>query len=217
MKDKAYKVSLAKNPNISVKVIPGHFATNSAHINSYIDMSPLKSNALVARDAARELAIPYLSSSMIETIVCMENTKVIGAFLAEELLEHGMSVMNSGSEINVVTPLNNTKGKMIFFDSEIKLITNRKILLLVATISSGKTVNNTLECLEYYGGELVGISTLFMASDADLDLDIEVNTLFTADDIHDYKIFSPGNCELCKAGVLVNAIISSEGYKRISS
>jgi orotate phosphoribosyltransferase len=215
MKDRAYKVSLTKNPKISVKVIPGHYATNSAHINNYLDVSPLKSNALVARDVARELAIPYLSSSLVETIVCMENTKVIGAFIAEELLQHGMSVMNSESEINVVTPLNNTSGKMIFFDSEIKLITNRKILLLVATISSGKTVNNTLECLEYYGGELAGISTLFLASD--LNLDLEVNTLFTAEDIHDYKIYNPSECELCKAGVKVNAIISSEGYKKISS
>jgi orotate phosphoribosyltransferase len=213
MENKAYKVSLAKNSKISIKVIPGHFATNSAHISHYLDVSTLKSNASIAQDVARELALPYLSSSPIDTIVCMENTKVIGAFLALELSQLGMAVINSGCEINVLTPMSNTNGKLIFFESEIGWITGRNILLLVATISSGRTVRSALECIEYYGGKLAGISALFLASSEKLNM--ESHALFTSEDIENYKVYKPSECEMCKAGEKVEVIISSEGYTKI--
>ena len=215
MENNAYKVSLAKNPKISIKVIPGHFATNSSHISHYLDVSTLKSNALIAQDVARELALPYLSSCPIDTIVCMENTKVIGAFLAQELSQHGMKVLNSGCEINVVTPMSNINGKLVFFDSEIEWIENRNILLLVATISSGRTVRSALECLEYYGGKLVGISALFLASSERLKH--ESHSLFTTEDIEGYKVYKPSECEMCKAGLKVDIIVGSDGYTKISN
>jgi orotate phosphoribosyltransferase len=58
MKDKAYKVALEKNPIISMEVIPGHFTTSGTHTTHFLDVSELKSNSVVARDIARELAVP---------------------------------------------------------------------------------------------------------------------------------------------------------------
>jgi len=213
MERKTFTVRLERNPSISINVIPGHFTTGTAHISHYLDVSGLKSNALIARDVARELAIPYLASTLVETIVCMENTDVIGAYLAEELIQDGVAVVNSGSDVHIVTPLSNANGKLVFHESEIKWITNRNILLLVATVSSGRTVKSALDCLAYYGGRLDGISALFLASQEKIGQ--EIHALFTSDDIEGYSVFSAGKCEMCKAGQKLDAIISSEGYTKI--
>jgi len=213
METKAFTVSLAKNPLISIKVIPGHFTTSNAHSNNYLDVNSLKWSALIARDVAREMAIPYKTTTLVDTIVCMEKTEVIGAYLAEELFQDGPAVINSENEIHVVTPTNNVNGNLVFQDSVIGWISNKKILLLVASISSGRTVTSALECLTYYGGILAGISAIYLTSREVLGHDI--NTLFTSDDIPGYKLFIPGECELCKAGVKLDALVNSEGYTKI--
>ena len=210
MEEKAYNISLDKNPLISIKVIPGHFTTSNAHVNYYLDVSGLKSSAIVARNVARELAIPYLAQTHVDTIVCMERTEVLGAYLAEELLKEGISVMNSGSDINVVYPLNSTSGKYIFKDNLLDCISGRDIILLETSISSGKTVNSAVECLMYYGGKLAGISSLFVASGVNSIM--EINALFTSEDIPGYKTYNPGDCAMCKAGQKLDALIGSEGY-----
>ncbi|MCL2479997.1 MAG: hypothetical protein FWF22_10865 [Treponema sp.] len=213
METKAFQISLEQNSLITINVIPGHFTTSNVHINNYLDVSGLKSNCLAARNAARELAIPYLSSVMIDTIVCMEGTEVIGAYLAEELLQEGNSVINAGGEIHVVTPSSNISGKLIFNDSTAAWISGKNILLLVATISSGQTIRSAMECLSYYNGRLAGISALFISSYDRLEQ--KIHALFTSDDIPGYGVFSPTECEMCRAGQKLDAIISSEGYTKI--
>jgi len=213
MEDKAYSVSLAKNPIITVNVTPGHFTTNNIHTNNYLDFSSLKSDIAVARDVAREIAIPYLSSTLVDTIVCMEKMDVVGAYVAQELVQDGTSVINSGNSIHVVSPINNAYGKLVFPDSTTKWINGKNILLLVATVSSGRSLNIALECISYYGGKLAGISSLYRASD--VKAEIEIQTLFTSEDIPGYKLFTANECEMCKGGQKLEAIISSEGYTKI--
>lgn len=213
MKSKSFLVPLEKNPLITMTVIPGHFTTSSSHISHYLDVSGLKSNALVARDVARELAIPYLSSKLIDTIVCMERTEVIGAYLAEELLQSGPSVVNADSEIYVVTPISNNIGTLSFQSSMIKRIVGRNILLLTASISSGRTLDSALDCVAYYGGKIVGISALFVVPNDKYEH--EIHPLFTSQDIPDYRMYRARDCELCRAGRKLDAQISSEGYTKI--
>ena len=213
MESKAFNIVLEKNPIISIKVIPGHFTTANVHANYFLDVSTLKSNALVARDVGRELALPYLSSTLVDTIVCMENTKVIGAYLAEELLGEGTAVMNSGGEIHVVTPMQSDGGKLVFYDSEVEWITNKNILVLTATISSGMTLRSALDCLSFYKGRVAGISTLLMLSTDDSGH--EIHTLFTSDDIPGYQMYRSGQCEMCDSGQKLDALISSEGFTKI--
>jgi orotate phosphoribosyltransferase len=213
MEEKAFKISLTKNPIISIKVIPGHFTTSNAHTNNYLDVSGIKSSALVACDVAQELAIPYLTSTIVDTIVCMEKTEVIGAFLAHELQQHGTTVMNEGNEIHVVTPSNNVNGNMIFQDNLIEWISNKHVILLVASVSSARALRIGMDCISYYGGILDGISALFVASPEKQKE--KINALFTSDDIPGYKLFSTAECEMCKAGIKLDAIVSSEGYTKI--
>ena len=209
----SFSYSLKKNPLISIRGTPGHFSTSTNHMNYYLDVSTLKANALVARDVARELAIPYVSTTLVNTIVCMENTKVIGAFLAQELLQEGPKIINSGGEINVVTPMSSVDGKLLFYDNELEWIKDKHILLLAASISSGRTLNSALECISYYKGIIAGISALFLFADAMPHM--KINTLFKSDDVPGYKVYSTGECEMCKSGQRLDALISSEGYRKI--
>jgi len=213
MENKSFNVSLAKNPIITIKVTPGHFTTSTRHVNHYLDVSELKTNALVARDVARELAIPYLSTAMVDTIVCMERTEVIAAFLAEELLQPGTAVMNSGGEIHVATPVNNASGKMVFQDNVVEWINNKNVILLDASVSSARAVHIGMDCIAYYGGRLAGISALFVASPEKQPYSI--NTLFTSNDIPGYRLYETVECEMCKAGQKIDALISSDGYTRV--
>lgn len=214
MKNEVFTISLTKNPLINLNVNPGHFTTSHFHTTHYLDLNNLKTNASIAKDVAIELALPYLTSTLVDTIVCMEETEVIGAYMAQELLQEGMAVINSGREIHIATPISNVNRNLIFQSNMQKLIIKRSIIVLVSSISSGMTLNNALECLGYYGGNVVGISALYNAYPEKQGQ--EIHSLFTSEDLPDYRIYSPNECPMCKEGHKLDAIIVHDGYIEIN-
>jgi len=208
-----FKVTSHKNPLITIQVAPGHFATGSSHISHYIDISELKSSSSAAKNAARELAMPYLANNIVDVIVCMEGTEIIAAYLADELLQPGLTVMNEGDEIYVFTPMNTSHGHFIFHDNVQKKVYNKNVVLMVASMSTGATVNRALEFLTYYGANLIGISAVFSAFPEIGGR--QVHSLFTCDDIPDYYFYRPSVCSMCREGRKLDAIINSEGYTKI--
>ncbi|AGC68719.1 hypothetical protein Cst_c17390 [Thermoclostridium stercorarium subsp. stercorarium DSM 8532] len=213
MFNQSFTVSYPKNPAINLKVVPGHFTTNHFHTNSYLDLDNLKSSATIARSVAVELAAPYLTDTPADTIVCMEGTEVVGAYLAQELMKKGIAYINQVKDIYVVTPASNVHRKLIFHSNTQELIVNRNIILLVSSISSGITLYGALDCLSYYGGRIVGISALFNAFPERHKH--KIHSLFTNVNIPDYQIFSPSECPMCKAGYKLDAIIVHDGYIKI--
>lgn len=199
------------NHHIKIGVLKGHFATNHSHVNYYIDMTTIKTKCNVARDVASELATKYYDTD-IDTIICLEGTQMVGAFLAERLSANG-SGMNQGKNISVITPELNSNNQMIFRDNIQRLVRDRKIMLLISSASSGKTINRSVECLAYYGGQLNGICALFsFIKDYQ---GIPVKAMFTEDNIPDYFSSSAIDCPLCKANQRVDAVITSFGYSKI--
>ena len=83
------KIQTKEHPNIVLKAIPGHFATPNSHVNYFLDMTTLKTNLEEASAVARELSVQIGSSTVIDTIVCIDGCEIIGAFLAEELTKAG--------------------------------------------------------------------------------------------------------------------------------
>lgn len=222
LENRAFTVSLKKNSSIKMNVIPGHFSTKHYHSTHYLDLCNLKNNATIASNIAAEMALPYMVNKLVDTIVCIEGTEVIGAYMAKELSKEGTLVMNAGRDIYVLTPKVNINRKLVFQNNTQELIYNKNIVLLVSLMARGVTVNNVLECLAYYGGKVMGISTLFntLAESHDygtktLFKNIEVHSLFTDKDIPGYKIYNPSECEACKEGRGLDAIVLEDGYIRI--
>lgn len=212
MEYQKYTVTSHKNKLITLDVIPGHFTTSNSHLTHYLDMNRLKFNALLARDIAREMAVPYLSNGLIDTIICMEGTEVIGAYLAEDLMENGAMVVNSDKDIYVVTPISNINGQLVFTQNAQQMIYRRHIVLLVASTSSGYTINRALDCLKYYKGILAGISSIFSAIPEVSGY--PVNSIFSSKDILGYRTYKPSDCALCRAGRQLDAIVNHDGYTR---
>ena len=153
------KMRSRKFPDVIIKVIPGHFITPNTHKNYYIDMTTMKTRQNEARAAARAMASTYTSSTIIDTIVCMDGMEVIGAYLADELTNAGIMSMNAHRTIYIYTPEFDTSGQLIFRENSKMMIRGKHVLLLMASATAGKTVLRAAESIDLYGGEVVGITT----------------------------------------------------------
>ena len=213
MEARAINITSKQDKSLKIKIIPGHFATNHSHINYYIDMTGIKTKHNVARAAGELLAKEYANSTDIDTIVCMDGTEVIAAYLADSLAENSYGTLNRDKTIRIITPEFNTNGQMIFRDNIQKCVWNQNILLLIASASTGKSIIRSLECIKYYGGKVVGISALFSAIENQYH--VPVNALFTPDDLPDYHTYRYDECPFCKNGQKIDAIVNSFGYSKI--
>ncbi len=209
----AMKVYSQYNNSVSIKVVPGHFATNHSHITHYIDMTTLKSRQSMARAAAKSIAGEYVGTTIVDTIVCMDGTEVIGGYPAEELTNSGIMSMNQHKAMYVVTPEFNSAGQMIFRDNIQPMIKGRHVLFLLASATTGRTIERSLECISYYGGIVAGISAIFSANEVIAGQ--PVHTLFKASDIPEYKTYPHNQCPYCQAGKRIEAIVNSYGYSKL--
>ena len=172
-------------------------------------MTSLKTSMKMARDAAHDLGEDFYNV-YIDTIICLEGTEMLGAFLAEYLSGNGI---NLGKDINLITPEMNAVNQMIFRDNTQKMIWGKRVLILVSSASTGQTINRAMDCLQYYSGEMVAIGAIFSAIEA-VD-GIEVKALFKGTDLPHYDNYASDACPLCKKGIKVDALINSFGYSKL--
>ena len=126
-----------KNPKARIKMLSGHFATKNSHVNTYIDMSTVKTRHNNARETARTLAEEYKMNTMIDTIVCLKNTEVIGAFMAEALADSSNMSMSAGNNISVVTPEFDLTGQILFRENSQRMIENKQVLIHTDYMATG--------------------------------------------------------------------------------
>ena len=133
MNSRAIDLRAKKNKRIGIKIIPGHFSTSHSHVNYYIDMTDIKSYYKKAKLAAEELAKAY-SSTPVDVIICLEGTRIVGAYLAEELAQTSIAAINHDANLAVVTPETNANNQMIFRDNIQPIIWNKRVLLMLSLI-----------------------------------------------------------------------------------
>ncbi|EET62521.1 hypothetical protein BRYFOR_05556 [Marvinbryantia formatexigens DSM 14469] len=213
MESRVIRIPSKTDSNVVLRVIPGHFVTNHSHINYYVDMTFLKARKSEAEGAARILARNYENTTYIDTIVCMDGCEIIGAYLAEQLTRNGIMSMNSHKTMYVVSPEIHTGGQLIFRDNMQGMIRDKHVLLMLATASTGITIKRAVECIRYYGGIVEGAAALFSAT-GEVD-GVKVSSLFTAEDIPDYKMYHATECPMCRANQKLDAIVNSYGYSRM--
>ncbi|MBO6133932.1 MAG: phosphoribosyltransferase [Lachnospiraceae bacterium] len=209
------KIISPKNPNIILRVIPGHFVTRYSHINYYVDMTGMKSRQSEANAVAEEISTYYASSAIVDTIVCLDGCEVIGAYLSEKLTAAGTISMNAHKTIYIMAgPEYSIDGQMIFRENVRSLIKNKHVLVLLASATTGRTLQRVVNTIKYYGGTVTGISAIFSITD---EVDgIPVTHIFNQHDLPDYESYSHGECKLCQSGTPVDAMVNSFGYSRVS-
>ena len=213
METKVMRIPSKVNSNVVLRMMPGHFATNHSHINYYVDMTFLKARKSEAEAAAKILARNYQTSTYIDTIVCMDGCEIIGAYLADELTRHSIMSLNSHQTMYVVSPEIHTGGQLIFRDNMQSMINGKHILLVLATAPTGLTVRRAFECINYYGGIMEGAAALFSAT-KEVE-GIKINSLFTPEDIPDYRTYHFTDCPMCKEKKKIDAIVNSYGYSKL--
>ncbi|MBP8988961.1 MAG: orotate phosphoribosyltransferase [Clostridia bacterium] len=213
METRAREIKARNNPQIRMRVTPGHFATRNSHINYYVDLTQVKCLHKMAKLAGQELAVHYGLTIPIDTIVCLEGVEVVAAFMALALNERAGLSQHEDQSIAIVTPEVNSSGQLMFRDNTQSMIWNRSVLLLVASATTGHTITQAVECIDYYNGRISGISALFSAIHKAGDY--VINSIFSREDVPDYETYSPADCPSCKAHHKIDALVNSFGYSKL--
>ena len=199
--------------NVPLRVAKGHFATNHSHINYYIDITYQKTRLSEAKAVAKYLVKNFKNTVLVDTVLCLDGTGVIGTCLAEELTASGFKSINAHNTIYVVEPEFGTNSQMIFRDNIQPMIRGKHVLVLMASVTTGFTAKRSLEAIGYYGGEVAGVAALYSA--VDYVEGYPVSSVYSVNDLPDYKSYDYRECPYCKAGKRIDALVNSFGYSEL--
>jgi len=213
MEQRMIKFYSRQSNSLAMHVIPGHFATSHSHINYYIDVTSVATRTKEAKEAAKMLRLQIPSNQIVDTIVCMDKTEMIGAFLSDELENNGFVNRNAHETTYVISPEINNNNQMLFRDNNKKAIAGKHVVLLLATTTTGETIRRSLECIQYYGGTVAAVCSIFSTID---EIDgKKINYLFDVNDIPGYEAYPVHNCPFCKKGHLIEAMVNGFGYSKL--
>lgn len=210
--ENSYKISTKRN-NLFLRVSEGHFATNHSHINYYIDVTTQKTRLSEAQAVAEELVGYYSSSTVVDTILCLDGTEVIGTCLANELTKGGFLSVNAHNTIYILTPERTSGSQIIFRDSSLSAIKGKHVLILAASVTTGYTAKSAVEAIKYYGGEVAGIAAIF--STVENYASFPVRSVFDPNDLKNYESYPSHDCPLCRQGKRIDALVNSFGYSKL--
>ena len=204
------KIPAKLNPNVALKIIPGHYATTHSHITNYMEIGTLKTRCSEAHGVASLLAMHFTISTPVDTIVCADGTEVIGTFLAEELTRAGVLNYNAHRTMYVLAPEYTSSGQIIFRDNLQLAIRGKHVLLLMGSLTTGRTLERLMEGVRYYGADISGACAIFSAV-KEVD-NIPVISVFRPEEVPNFQSYTPSECPLCKQGQKLDALVNSFGY-----
>lgn len=229
------KIPSRDNEKLKLKVTPGHFSSDRFHVNYYIDMSSLKMRQSESKLVAKVMAEKYVKKvkvpntvmginlshfaetgahrTPVDTIICMDGCEVIGAYLAEELSEGGFPSNNKHESFYVITPEFDNTGQMVVRNNIQPMIRGKNVLVVLATAMSGRTITKAIGTILAYGGKVTGLSVIF-ANVEEVD-GYPVYGVFTHEDLPNFKLSSPSDCEDCKNQQKLDAVVNSYGYQML--
>lgn len=203
-----------KRKNLFLRVAKGHFATSYTHSNYYIDVADQKSRYSEAKAVAEELCSAYnYSTTIVDTILCLDGTEVIGACLANELTKNSFANINAHQTIYVVTPEIVNGSQMMFRDNLVHMVQGKHVLILAVSVASGATAKAAIEAVKYYGGEVSGVASIF-ATVASCG-GYTVNSVFNPNDLEGYFAVPAHECPHCREGKKLDALINCHGCSKL--
>lgn len=202
-----------KNSDVILRVKKGHFATMHSHTNYFVDVTTQKMNLAEAKAVAQELASGYRARTIIDSILCIDGMEVVGTCIAELLTEDHYLNINAKHSINVLSPEYISGGQMMFRDNLTPMITGKNVLVLAASVTTGKSALAAMDAVNYYGGKVVGVAAIF-ATVGECDSH-PVSSIFDPNDLGDYQSYKPNRCPFCGEGKKIEALINSYGYSKL--
>ena len=198
---------------VPLRFAQGHLATNHSHINYYVDITYHKTRLSEAKDSAYALVSQFINDTPVDTILCLDGTAVLGTCVAEELTKSGFSTINQHQTIYVLEPEYNANSQIIFRDNIKPMIQGKTVLILMASVTTGFTARRSIEAIGYYGGRVAGVAAIYRAVDEVGGY--PVRSVFSIDDLPEYRSYDYRDCPYCKAGQKLDALVNSFGYSEI--
>ena len=199
-----------RHGGLPLRIARGHFATSHSHFNYYVYLTMTKHRLSEAEAAAAELSDKFYTSTVIDTILCLDGTEVIGACMAAELTRAGHVNMNAHQTIYVTKPERTSGSQFIFRENIAPMIVGKHVIVLAASITTGYTARAALEAIRYYCGIPVGVCAIFSCVEECEGFPV-FSIYNTKNDLQDYVSTSSHDCPLCKAGVKLDALVNSHG------
>lgn len=204
-----------KAPGVSVplEVYPGHYIATHTHLNYYLDLTPMKTREHDAMEMARCLGERYMSNTIVDTIICMDGTQVVGSYLAQQLTNNKCISINAHNTIYVLTPEFDAVSQIVFRDNLRPMVEGQHVLLLMGNAITPAALRKSIECVQYYGGYTVGIAALF-SNMSEID-GVPINAVYTKDLLPDYLTVPGNECPMCKQKIKLDALVNSFGYSKL--
>lgn len=202
-----------KKHGLYLRVARGHFATSHSHSNYYIDITMQKTRLSEAQALAQEIAAAYRNRALVDTILCLDGTEVIGTCIANEMTKMEMSNMNLHQTIYIVTPERTSGSQLIFRENMTPMIKGKNVLILAASVVTGYTAQAAIEAIKYYDGYVSGIACVFATVDECEGY--PVISVFDPKDLPEYSSFNSHKCPMCKNGEKIDALINCFGYSKL--
>ena len=202
-----------KRKNLLLRGQRGHFATSHSHVNYFMDITMQKSRLSEAKAIAEELLSYYQTTTIIDTILCLDGMQVVATCLADALTDNNFMNLNAHQTIYVITPEYTAGSQIIFRDNIAPAITGKNVLILAASIVTGYTVKSAMEAISYYGGNVAGISSIFSMQDSFMGH--EIVSAFDPNDLPGYSSFTPLECPMCRAGQRLEGLVNNFGISKL--
>ena len=202
-----------KRKNLLLRVQKGHYATSHSHISHFIDVTMQKSRLSEAKAIAEEILSYYQTTTIIDTILCLDGMQVVGTCLADALTSNNFMNLNAHQTIYVVTPEYTAGSQIIFRDNLSHAITGKNVLILAASVVTGYTAKSAIEAITYYGGRVAGISSIFATQDSFMGYDVV--SAFNPNDIPGYDPYAPHECPMCRRGERIQGLVNSFGFSKL--
>ena len=207
--ENSYKIR-TKGKNLFLRVTKGHFMKTNGHMNYYIDVTMQKSRLSEARAVAEELVSYYKTSTVIDTILCLDEMQVIATCMAEQLTATGYMNLNAHQTIYILTPEKVSEGRFIFREGTAAMINGKNVLILTSSVATGRTTSVAMDAIKYYGGTVAGLASIYSAVDECNG--VPVHSVFDANDLDGYYCVPAHECPLCKEGQMVDGVVNSYGF-----
>ena len=212
MENRVLKIT-SKHESVPLKYIHGHFATNHSHINCYLDMTTLKTRQSEAERAAKALVRPYVVTTIVDTILCLDGTQIIGAYLSQELSHAGLA------SINATRPSTSSP----------RVRRHQPAIIPGQHPAHGpgqaRAHPHRLGDHRHQRGQGHGLrgvlrrhhrrGVLYLQRPGRDRREVRVHSVFTPEDIPDYATYPSHDCPLCKQKQKLDALVNSYGYSKL--